>query len=157
MTTLADTITQVSERLRERQGATLAELHDQWTRLHLNLGRAAQAASAGDVEETRRWLTMASDAEYDLLGDCEQVAAVLEWIEQPIPAPESPPPTTPSTIDWERLEREVTDRIRVLQASLSSKVSAPPDLRDRIYQDLVIPNVRLLGEFCMNVQIEEEK
>ena len=130
MTLLADTITQVSERLRERQGATLAELHDQWARLHLDLGRAAQAASAGDVEATRRWLTSAADAEYDLLGDCEQVATVLDELE-------ASPPTTPSTSDWERLEREVTERIRALHASLSEQVSASPELRDRIYQDLV--------------------
>jgi hypothetical protein len=57
--------------------------------------------------------------------------------------------------EWSRLECEVSERIRALSAATSDKFNAPAELREKIYNDLVLPNVRLLAEFCLNVQIDE--
>jgi hypothetical protein len=58
--------------------------------------------------------------------------------------------------DWSRLECEVSERIRALSAATSDKLNAPAELREKIYNNLVLPNVRLLAEFCTNVQIGDE-
>lgn len=60
------------------------------------------------------------------------------------------------TPDWNRLERDVVLRIRALAAICSDKLDAPEDLRAAIYRDLVLPNVRLLAEFCSAVRIDDE-
>ena len=61
-----------------------------------------------------------------------------------------------SAPDWGRLESEVVERIRALSAATSGQLNAPSELRGRIWNDLVLPNVRLLAEFCTNVQLGEE-
>lgn len=61
-----------------------------------------------------------------------------------------------SAPDWGRLESEVVERIRALSAATSDHLNAPSDLRDRIWNDLVVPNVRLLAEFCTNVTFDGE-
>ena len=60
-------------------------------------------------------------------------------------------------VDWERLERDVVARIRALAAVCSDKLNAPAELRERIWEDLVLPNARLLAEFCTNVHVEEDE
>lgn len=57
--------------------------------------------------------------------------------------------------DWARLERDVVERIRILAAA-SSRLGGPSELRAKVLRDLVLPNVRLLAEFCTNVRIEDE-
>ena len=60
-----------------------------------------------------------------------------------------------ATLDWEYLEGEVTERIRALAATMSDKCDAPDELKAKIYTDLVLPNVRLLAEFCTCVALSD--
>ena len=66
-----------TERLRESQAAELAN----WSDLYVNLGRAAEAADRGATADVRHWLREAEACEYELLGNCEQTAEVLEALE----------------------------------------------------------------------------
>jgi len=54
--------------------------------------------------------------------------------------------------DWAKLERDVVLRIRALAAFDSLPDN---DTKRKLWNDVVLPNVRLLGEFCCNVQVEE--
>jgi cell division FtsZ-interacting protein ZapD len=63
---------------------------------------------------------------------------------------------TPEMLDWEGLEQEVVERLRMLKAAVSDKLEASPAIRQKIFEDLVLPNVALLAEFCANVTIEED-
>jgi hypothetical protein len=58
--------------------------------------------------------------------------------------------------NWEEIETAVVQRIRVLAAVASDNFKTFPELREKIITDLVIPNVRLLAEFCANVNIKDE-
>jgi hypothetical protein len=73
----------------------------------------------------------------------------------PINKPEYPNPA--SSPDWDGLAHDVTQRIRILQAATGDKLNAPPELRNALWNDIVVPNVRLLAEFCANVEIEPEE
>lgn len=59
------------------------------------------------------------------------------------------------TPDWQRLEDDVVERIRALAAVMSDAHDAPDELKLKLWTDLVEPNVRLLAEFCANVEIED--
>lgn len=61
----------------------------------------------------------------------------------------------PEPVAWERLERDVVTRIRVLAAVMMPKFAGGQELQQKLYNDVVLPNLRLLGEFCASVQIEE--
>lgn len=61
-----------------------------------------------------------------------------------------------SAPDWNRLEADVVVRIRLLRAT-SEKLDAPAELREAIWRDLVMPNLRLLAEFCVNVDVHDEQ
>ena len=54
---------------------------------------------------------------------------------------------------WESLEADVVTRIRILRDTCRSLENNPTNRK--IVNDLVIPNLRLLGQFCQNVSIEE--
>ena len=45
--------------------------------------------------------------------------------------------------------------IRALAATMSDKCDAPDELKAKIYTDLVLPNVRLLAEFCTCVALSD--
>jgi len=55
--------------------------------------------------------------------------------------------------DWAKLERDVVDRIRILSAFDGAEM--PEEVRAKIWNDVVMPNLRLLAEFCANVRIGE--
>lgn len=74
---LPDRIRTATERIREAHARELAE----WCDLYVNLGRAAQAADAGDMAETRHWLREAEACEYSLLGNCDEMGAVIEALD----------------------------------------------------------------------------
>lgn len=58
--------------------------------------------------------------------------------------------------DWERLERDVVERIRLVRAAWDAAVrNAGPNLGCKIRQDVLVPALRLLAEFCTAVRIEE--
>lgn len=59
------------------------------------------------------------------------------------------------TPDWARLEADVVERIRALAAVFSEASNMPPELREQTWNELALPNLRLLAEFCANVTIEE--
>ena len=65
-------------------------------------------------------------------------------------------PSNPAATDWERLERDVILRIRMLRI-VCDKLDEPAETRERIWHDLVLPNLRLLAAFCAAVEIEEDK
>lgn len=60
--------------------------------------------------------------------------------------------TTLAGADWDELERDVVVRIRLLRAA-SQKLEAN-EVNDRIAQDLFLPAIRLLAEFCLRIEIE---
>jgi hypothetical protein len=55
--------------------------------------------------------------------------------------------------NWENLEAQVVERIRAL--AIVMKCDEPNELQAKIYTDLVLPNVRLLAEFCTSVSLED--
>jgi hypothetical protein len=82
--TRADAALEVVPHKSERiQGALSAVLDAQaderasWGALYSAAGRAMQAAEQGDTGECVRWLYVAADAEFDLLGDCDRFAAAI--------------------------------------------------------------------------------
>jgi len=58
--------------------------------------------------------------------------------------------------DWKRLKIDVRERIDALAATMSDMCNAPPELKAKLYTDLVLPNVRLLSEFCANVTFDDD-
>jgi hypothetical protein len=54
--------------------------------------------------------------------------------------------------DWDKLEKDVVDRIRMLRALVVKTDSDP--VNDAIASDLILPNITLLAEFCENIDIE---
>ena len=58
------------------------------------------------------------------------------------------------TADWDQLERDVVTRIRMLRA-IVEKIDVNP-LSDKVAQDLFLPAVTLLGEFCTMIEIDGE-
>lgn len=68
--------------------------------------------------------------------------------------------------DWDRLEADVVIRIRALRALCGhwemddTMVTAPllgDWLKRHMWKDMVLPNVRLLAEFCSSVKVHEEE
>lgn len=55
--------------------------------------------------------------------------------------------------DWTKLERDVVERIRALEAF--DEAEMPEELRAKLWNDVVMPNLRLLAEFCVNVRVDE--
>lgn len=67
-------------------------------------------------------------------------------------------PETPATApNWERLKIDVRERIDALAATMSDKCNAPPELKAKLWSDIVLPNVRLLAEFCTNVRFDDDE
>ena len=68
-------------------------------------------------------------------------------------------PDTPSAPvpDWEGLERDVILRIRMLRI-VCANINEPAETRERIWHDLVLPNLKLLVAFCaaLSIDIEDE-
>ena len=58
--------------------------------------------------------------------------------------------------NWERLKIDVRERIDALAAIMSDRCNAPPELKAKLYTDLVLPNIRLLSEFCANVTFDDD-
>lgn len=56
--------------------------------------------------------------------------------------------------DWDQLERDVVERIRLLGAV--AKKGGDGEEWDKIANDLIIPNIGLLAQFCSNVEIAED-
>lgn len=57
--------------------------------------------------------------------------------------------------DWARLESDVVERIRALAVIFREASDMPPELKEKTWNELALPNLRLLAEFCANVTIEE--
>lgn len=55
--------------------------------------------------------------------------------------------------NWAEVEREVIEKLRLLQAACDRL--EPNPLNDRIANDCFLPAIRKLGEFCGMVTIEE--
>ena len=66
------------------------------------------------------------------------------------------PETDANEPNWERLKIDVRERIDALAATMSDRCNAPPELKSKLWTDLVRPNVKLLAEFCSNVTFDEE-
>lgn len=54
--------------------------------------------------------------------------------------------------DWDRVEREVVEKIHALRDL--SKGLKPSPLNDKIAQDLILPALTLLGHFCTSVSVK---
>ena len=57
--------------------------------------------------------------------------------------------------DWDRLEKNVVERIRMLRA-VAEKLEAGA-AGEKIGTDLIVPCVALLAEFCGCVQMHDEQ
>lgn len=62
--------------------------------------------------------------------------------------------------DWDALEQDVVLRIRLLKGMCEQMFQDATSERmptlDKMANELVLPNVRLLSEFCINVSLEDE-
>lgn len=56
--------------------------------------------------------------------------------------------------DWQKVEDEVVEKIRALRDICQQ--SKPSPLMDKIANEMILPCVALLGQFCVSVKIEEE-
>jgi len=56
--------------------------------------------------------------------------------------------------DWDRLESDVLTRIRLLKTAVAGMEPGP--LNDKIAEDLFLPCLQLLGEFCGAFDITEQ-
>lgn len=65
---------------------------------------------------------------------------------------DAPPSDGP---DWSRLKGEVIERIDAL-AAIHDKLDAPPEWRAKLWNDLALPNLRLLAELCTNITFNDE-
>lgn len=69
-------------------------------------------------------------------------------------------PTTNTTIeqlrqaDWDQLHDDVSLRIDLLEQAV--KTLDPNPLNDKIANDLFMPALRLLADFCLRVEIEKD-
>lgn len=66
---------------------------------------------------------------------------------------DAPPSDGP---DWSRLKGEVIERIDAL-AAIRDKLDAPPEWRAKLWNDLALPNLRLLAEFCTNITFNDDE
>jgi hypothetical protein len=66
---------------------------------------------------------------------------------------DAPPSDGP---DWSRLKGEVIERIDAL-AAIHDKLDAPPEWRAKLWNDLALPNLRLLAEFCTNITFTDDE
>jgi hypothetical protein len=66
---------------------------------------------------------------------------------------DAPPSDGP---DWSRLKGEVIERIDAL-AAIHDNLDAPPEWRAKLWNDLALPNLRLLAEFCTNIRFTDDE
>lgn len=91
-----------------------------------------------------------------------QLAEKVDFLDERIaedrvmPSAWRPDPGPSGGGNWAKLEADVLARIRAL-AAIADGLDAPAELRAKIREDLILPNVRLLAAFCANVQIDEEE
>lgn len=57
--------------------------------------------------------------------------------------------------NWEQIERDVVERIRFLRAVHEKLDDRGTGLKDKIYNDLIVPNLKLLARFCACCEIGE--
>lgn len=57
--------------------------------------------------------------------------------------------------NWDGLEQDVVQRIRMLKVACQAMDQNA--LTDQIANDLILPSLRLLGEFCACVDIRDEE
>jgi len=62
---------------------------------------------------------------------------------------------TMRSADWDALERDIVSRIRLLRGMVEHL--KPNELHDKVANELILSNVRLLAEFCANVTVEASK
>jgi len=55
--------------------------------------------------------------------------------------------------DWERLEREVVERLHLLRLGMQGEFLGPDDVRERIWSSLVLPTLARLMEFVLAVDL----
>lgn len=60
-----------------------------------------------------------------------------------------------ASADWDRIENDVVQRIRILRDV--SRTLEPGPLADKICNDLILPAAAVLADFCLRVEIEPEK
>ena len=62
----------------------------------------------------------------------------------------------PAEPNWENLEREVVERIRALAVVFGrDTLDMSPELRAKTWNELALPNLRLLAEFCTSVTLSD--
>jgi hypothetical protein len=60
-------------------------------------------------------------------------------------------------VDWANLKTEVTAKLEYLRiAWAASERDAPPQVHKRIVEDIYVPAIRLLAEFCACLEVAEE-
>ena len=55
--------------------------------------------------------------------------------------------------DWDGVEKEVVEKLRLLKMMVHKL--EPNALNDKIAEDLIMPALKKLGEFCMMVELEK--
>jgi hypothetical protein len=57
--------------------------------------------------------------------------------------------------DWLKLKADVIERIDAL-AAIYDRLDATPETRARIWNELALPNLRLLAQFCTNIWFTDD-
>ena len=57
-------------------------------------------------------------------------------------------------VDWPGVEQEVVQKLRLLRAMVAKL--EPNALNDKIAEDLFLPALKKLGEFCTMVEIDDD-
>jgi|GEM_PF-4562559 len=59
--------------------------------------------------------------------------------------------------DWHGIEKDVVERIRVLHATAKAMANPPHNVEvaDKIANDLILPNMKLLATFCTNIDMDD--
>jgi hypothetical protein len=60
-------------------------------------------------------------------------------------------------VDWANLKTEVLTKLEYLRISwAASERDAPPEVHKKIVEDIYVPAIRLLAEFCARLEVDEE-
>lgn len=60
-----------------------------------------------------------------------------------------------TTVDWELIKSGVCERIDVIAATMGEKCDASAEVKEKLWIDLVKPNVLLLAQFCSNITCDD--
>jgi hypothetical protein len=142
---LIDTAKTAAERISQIIGPPVDKCVVIFTTSDQRIGYASYGSNSGNCGVARRWADALYASSVENMADLVSLhfwrdASGL-WAD--------------TKLNWELLERQVVDRIRVLAQATKAEGSTP-EANHMIFRDLVMPNIWMLCRFVEAVQIGEE-